>query len=442
MGAAGVRAQAPVLSAGSGPEPLQEAAWRADLQQLRQEFLARDRAYSPQARAQAEARLALLEAQQGPLPWLRLAIDVAQIAALADNGHTAASATPRVARCHRVPIRLAPFGADWHVLRAREADADLLGGRLLAIDGVGTGALRRAAHSLVGGTAAWRDRQAPFLFECPPQLQTMGLAREAESALYLFESADGRLIERRLVGEAPHAERIRASTERLLLPQVNAGLQGWLSALPLERAPWSLRDAEQRMRWRHAAELNALVIDLRVNTDTATQKLRGFFDEIEAAANELKPAHLVLDLRQNGGGDLTRTRAFAQSLPALAKGRLFVLTSPWTFSAAISTAAYAKQAAPQRVTLVGEAAGDRLQFFAEGRPLTLKHSGLVLLPATERHDYRDGCRSFQDCHGSVIRHPIAIATLEPDIAAPWTCAAWREGSDPAMEAVASALKTA
>jgi hypothetical protein len=32
-------------------------------------------------------------------------------------------------------------------------------------------------------------------------------------------------------------------------------------------------------------------------------------------------------------------------LPTLVKGRIFVLTSPWTFSAAISTLGYLKQAA-------------------------------------------------------------------------------------------------
>ena len=107
--------------------------------------------------------------------------------------------------------------------------------------------------------------------------------------------------------------------------------------------------------------------------------------------------------------------------------------------AAISTASYVKQAAPGRVTLVGEEPGDRLEFWAEGRVLTLAHSKLALLPATERHDYRDGCRRVDDCHGPVRRHPIAVPTLAPDIDATWTYAAWRDGIDPAMRAVEAAL---
>jgi hypothetical protein len=64
----------------------------------------------------------------------------------------------------------------------------------------------------------------------------------------------------------------------------------------------------------------------------------------------------------------------------------------------------------------------------------------VILPATERHDYRTGCRNIENCHGSVARHPIAVETLAPDIEAPWTIEAYRAGRDPAMEAVASAVR--
>ena len=100
-------------------------------------------------------------------------------------------------------------------------------------------------------------------------------------------------------------------------------------------------------------------------------------------------------------------------------GRLVVLTSPWTFSAAISTLGYLKQAVPERVRIVGEPVGDRLQFFAEGRPLLLKHSGVAALMATERHDYEGGCRAFADCHALVHKRPIAVDSLHPDVPVVW-----------------------
>jgi hypothetical protein len=60
--------------------------------------------------------------------------------------------------------------------------------------------------------------------------------------------------------------------------------------------------------------------------------------------------------------------------------------------------------------------------------------------ATQRHDYANGCRAFSDCHGYIVSHPIAVASLAPDIAAPWSIEAWLAGRDPGMEAVAAALR--
>lgn len=145
-------------------------------------------------------------------------------------------------------------------------------------------------------------------------------------------------------------------------------------------------------------------------------------------------------MRLNSGGDLNKTRDFVQSLPNLASGRIFVLTSPCTFSAAISTVGYLKQAVPDRVTIVGEMVGDRLEFFAEGRGVDLPNSGIGIGVATQRHDYKTGCKPFSDCHGNVVRFPIAVPTLAPDIPAAWTIEALRTGRDPALDAVVKSLK--
>jgi hypothetical protein len=129
-----------------------------------------------------------------------------------------------------------------------------------------------------------------------------------------------------------------------------------------------------------------------------------------------------------------------QKLPTLVPGRVFALTSPWTFSAGISSVGYLEQAAPDKVTLVGEAVGDRMRFWAEGDAIVLPNSQAAMLMATERHDYLTGCKGYPDCHGNVVRNPIAVPDLDPDIAAPWTIEAWRAGRDPGMEAVATALR--
>jgi hypothetical protein len=74
-------------------------------------------------------------------------------------------------------------------------------------------------------------------------------------------------------------------------------------------------------------------------------------------------------------------------------------------------------------------------------------------------DYRDGCREYDDCVQAIAqpgspfatsplptpapldRVPISVATLEPDVPAPWTIESWLTGKDPMMDAVTTLVDT-
>lgn len=412
-------------------------AFRSDLARFRSDFFARDNSYAPAQRAEATARLDRLESRLGSVSPVAFELELARIVALADNGHTSASAARRSPRYNRVALRFVPFGADFHVLRAGSLHADLLGGRLVAIDGQAVADVRRVAHSLWGGTAAFRDRHVPFLLESPQQLQALGVARSAGAATYRLALPDGRTIERRIVAESASPSRERNGSARWLSAEpLPSDGDAWRHVLEPGRQPWALVNVNQPFRLRAAPELEAIVVQLRVNRG---QSIGAFLDSVSAVIRRDRPRHLILDMRANGGGDLNTTRDFMQAIPQLVPGRIFALTSPWTFSAAISSVGYLKQAAPERVTIVGEEVGDRLEFWAEGGPLTLTNTGIMIGFGRERHDYKGGCRAFTDCHGPVVRAPIAVPTLTPSIAAPWTRDAYLAGRDPGMDAIVAQL---
>jgi hypothetical protein len=414
-------------------------ALRSDLARFRSDFLARDKSYAPAQRAEATARLDRLESMLGSLSPVALELELARIVALADNGHTSSSAARRSPRYNRVALRFVPFGADFHVLRAGSSHSDLLGGRLVAIDGQPIADVRRVAHSLWGGTAAFRDRHVPFLLESPGQMQALGIASSADGATYRLALPEGRTVERRIVAEPADPSRERNGSGRWLSPDpLPSDRDAWKHLVAPHPVPWALREVGQPFRWRVAGDLDAIVVQLRANRD-AGRSISSFLDSVTRVIRRERPRHLVLDMRANGGGDLNTTRDFMQALPGLVPGRIFALTSPWTFSAAISSVGYLKQAAGARLTIVGEMVGDRLEFWAEGGPVFLPATGASANVSTERHDYRTGCRPYRDCHGSVVRHPISVASLAPDIDAPLTFAAYVAGRDPAMEAVAAAL---
>lgn len=429
-------------NAAEAPNPATPDARRADIGFFRENFMARDRAYSDAARAEAETRLAALEVHAASVSQAYFELEVARIVALADNGHTAYFEGPRSRRFNRImEVRLAPFGESFYVLRASPQNADLLGAQLVAIDGRPIAQVRDVARTLSGGIPSWRDRDTGYFLESPEQMHALSVISNAERASYRFRLANGSTVTRRFVAEPANPDRVRANADRWLYPELmEEEGANWRALLATEQAPWSLREPGRAFRMRDAPDIDAFVIELRQNTSSEDTDIAEFMlDSLEAARTSGR-RNIVLDMRMNGGGDLNNTRAWVRRLPRAVPGRVFVLTSPWTFSAAISTVGYLEQSAPDRVVIVGEHVGDRLDFHAEGDVITLPHAGGAVLYATERHDYRTGCRNIENCHGSVVRHPIAVESLAPDISAPWTIEAYRAGRDPAMEAVAAALR--
>jgi hypothetical protein len=418
-------AQAPALT---------RAQMQEDLAWFRRDVFAVEQSYTPAARAQAAQRLDALEHSLGRVTPIAFEMEIARIVALADNGHSNVFAMSRSRWSNHVQIRMATFGSELRVMQAAPANADLLGAKLAAIDGVPIAAVRDSGRTLFGGVPAWRDRTIALFMESPDQLHVLGIARSPAAADYSFVTEKGQAITRRLAGEPNVAG---GPPPDFLLYGERDG--GW-SALKPPSFPWSLQDPETSFRWRSAPDLDAMVIQLRRIVDGPGQPILAFLDEMKAKIAADHPRNLIVDLRMNSGGNLNNTRDFMKALPAMVPGRIFVITGPGTFSAAISTTGYLKQAAPERVSIVGEEAGDRLVFFAEGRPASAPNSGMMIGIATQRHDYRNGCKAFSDCHGPVIRFPIAIPTLAPDIPAPLTFADWKAGRDPAFEAVARTLK--
>jgi hypothetical protein len=276
----------------------------------------------------------------------------------------------------------------------------------------------------------------------PADLHALGLANEPDAALYRLRTLDGHLVERRFSG-----------TLSGIMPPILARLP------PLEIAPWALQELDEPFRWRDAPDMDAVIVQLRRNTDLGERRIMALLLEAEAARERLGRANVVLDERYSPGGNLQLTNEFFTAWPAKlpANGRIFILVGPRTFSAAIAAIGYLKQAGRDRVILVGTPPGDRLMFFAEGRPVVLPRSGVRFVPAPERHDYKNGCRAFVDCHAAVAqpqaqtatppenaartkRMPITVKSLDPDIKAPWTLEALVAGRDTGMEAVAAAIR--
>ena len=427
-------AGAPAIAAGENP-----VDQLRDMLAFRHGFLDVDVSYSIPARRAAQARLRDMERQAGSMTEAQLIVALCRIAAMADNAHTTCVAPTR----QSTPLSFSAMNGGFYVTAASADNADLLGAGLAAIDGHDAASLRQGGHSLYAGLEAHQDIRMEGLLARPDLLQAMGLADAPGAALYRLRLADGRLVERRLTVGPP------AGPDWRTLPAADA-------------PPWALQERGTLFRFKDAPELDAVVVQLRDNLDGRDQPIGAFLQKAEADRARLGRRNVVLDMRWNEGGNLMVIRDFLLAWPGRVgpRGRFFVLLGPHTFSAAMASIGYLKQAGRGRVILVGEPPGDRLMFFAEGSSRRLPNADMVYQPATERDDLQTGCRPYDDCFVSIAqpggptrtplamvrvldrafgRKPLEIATLAPDIAAPWTIEGVRSGVDPGLEAVRRAL---
>ena len=179
----------------------------------------------------------------------------------------------------------------------------------------------------------------------------------------------------------PHAQ-----MTRWLSPQKMKGEPSDWRALVSDNAdlPLSLRDFNSTFRRAWIDHGCTLFIQLKAVGDVDKQHIGDF---LSATTDEMRahpPCNIILDLRFNTGGDYTKAARFASHLPDFVplSGRIYLLTGPQTFSAAITTTTFVKQAAGSRAIILGEPVGDRLTFYGEGNAGCLPHEDLCLRYAT------------------------------------------------------------
>ena len=143
--------------------------------------------------------------------------------------------------------------------------------------------------------------------------------------------------------------------------------------------------------------------------------------------------NLVVDLRFDGGGDISRTTGFFDGLAARVPGCTYVIVSRLTFSAGIVAAALVEMSAPERVRIVGEPVGDRLRFWSEGHDVCLPSTGYCVHMRDGLWDLVKGCAQEPGCYGDQFK--AKVPDLDPDMPAPLTARSWLDGTDLAMNAI-------
>src|SRR6185312_3816269 len=390
-------------------------------------LLALDRSYTPQRRATAGHRLAALEHLSSPLPLPKLQTALMQIIALADNGHSRVDPIRDKGTLWTEPLRITRFTEGFYIMRATASYRDMLGGRIESIDGVPFDKVLALLETLRGGTEGLRRETAATLIALPDMLYGLGIATDPRTSNWTIRLADGQLVTR-TVAAVPLAKREGLpADERWLSPEPLKRIADWISYAPASGVlPESLSDYDNHFALFPVADTCAAAVRLQSIADADGQKIRPFLQSAQAALEKSRPCAIVLDLRGNGGGDYTNTWGFTHALPHLTRGRIYILTDPQTFSAAITTAGFTMNAARDRVTIVGEPVGDRLAFYSEGQRGCLPNSGICVAFQLARHDYARPCLGW-NCFWVDWLFPVRVRTFQPRVLIPRRFSDWNTG---------------
>jgi hypothetical protein len=398
-----------------------------------------DRSFSPASRAAFFQSVDALMEEAGRMSPARFWMEVSRLVALAGNAHTGVNVAQRAQSFGRVPLRFAWFADGLYIVRATQDHADLLGRRVVEIDG------RPAAQALAeiqpyfSGIETRAKALSPPMLETPALLQAIWPETDGAHLAIRTQSSAGDIRDDTLAALPPMPDRFSGQPIAVIGALPESGDLNWLTVL--SRAPDIPLSLRQQDHVAFSAPLDdgGLYVRINANGNDARGRLA---DQLAAIAASRPPGGwrwIALDVRFNDGGDELKTMAFTRALPQLLSpdGNLYVLVGNATFSAAIIIAARARVfVGKARTHIVGEPVGDHARFWTDGgAPLVLRNSGIEIAHAYFLHDWSNGCRSPRDCHPYQWLYGVAAGDLTPDVAVGWNFADYAAGRDTVLDRV-------
>jgi hypothetical protein len=374
---------------------LTKEQWREDLKFLARELPKRHaNAFHHTPRERFEAEVADFDRRLEGLNADEIYVGLDRIANLVGDGHTYVEFPKDLAN---LPLAIKKFGDTYRVTSVATGLEKALGARVLKIQDTPIAHARDLVFTMTP------QNETPYLAQARIEnfltmgivLHGYGIIPDRSIAKYTLSDDTGREFVVEFPALAPDAKPkwLHAYKEPPLFRQKPAETC-WYTYLPEARTVYCNFRGYNSLA-KHSAGLFKLV-------------------------NEQHPDKLVIDMRQNGGGDYTvGLRYLVHPIRELTsinkKGHLFVLIGPQTFSAAMSNAAHFR--AQTAAILVGEPIGEKPNSYQESRRTKLPNSHLTLCYSVRFYKFVED--------GENLIRP------DQEIAPSWT--EFKEGRDPVLE---------
>lgn len=305
-----------------------------------------------------------------------------RVVASLHDGHTSLLLGAHGVDYHYLPVELYAFREGLFITAAAPEHASLAGARVVRIgNATAEAAIDSAGNYVSHENRQWVLQNAPGLLRLPELLHAMGLTDSPERASFTVERG-GRTWTELLRPHGPFAANPHGGRA--------IDTRGWVRAVDYEgnAGPLRYRRPGDLFWAEYLADSGTLYVAYRaIVPEHGGESNAAFFRRVFALADSLQPARVVLDLRDNHGGNSFHNREVVRSLiqrPWLDHSdRFFALIGRGTFSAAqnlVNDLEYYTNA-----TLVGEPTGNSPNMFGDHEMVRLPNSGLVVGISTRWH---------------------------------------------------------
>lgn len=401
--------------------PSDKNAWRQDLRYLAAELPRRHKnAFHTVTRAQFDRAVTELDSAIATLNDDQIVVGLKRITAMIGDGHTSCSSPTTF---HFFPLEFYWFGDTLRVTRIAPQYRRALGTRLVQVGDTRVEDAYAAVSKLIppGEGELWVQRLSPLYFRVPEVLHGLGVLPTAERGRYTFEDDTGT----RFSLDVEPATRTAAARSTQL--QTEQAL--WLTAAKAE--PLYRQRPNEHLWFTYLKDDQTVFF--KFNGYPGYWAFRRFSGQLLDFMDHHPVKRLVIDLRHNGGGNMTQFKWFL--LPGLVERRfheehawwpreikrlrhVYVAIGRETFSAGMLNAVELKN--EMAAILVGEPTGGRPNAYSEngksGR-IELPNSHLVVYVSTRYYRLSD-----EDTLG-----------LMPDRRIDLSWPAFVAGRDPVME---------
>jgi hypothetical protein len=402
--------------------PDEARAWREDLRFMAEQMQNKHkRLYHSLSPQDFSAKVEALNARILTLSRAEVIVELAKIVAAVGDGHTNIYPTrdPKIG-FHSLPVLFTFFGKSLYVRAVQEPQRPLLGARVLRIGNLDVDDAYAAVKTMIGhdnggGARYW----AQYLLAMPEVLEALHITSRTEDVPLTLATVEQGEIEVTL--HPSEAVEIMSGDTSTLFYRRN----GWIDVRDLSPGPdplW-LRKINVPFHFEHVGSL--LYVSINQVSNAPNETLAHFAQRLHDEIANTNPDKLVIDLRQNRGGDGTLIvpliRSTIQSESIDRPGHLFGIIGPATFSAAQMLSDALERYT--NIIFVGEPTGSKGNTYGDSRKIILPNSGITV---------RVSIYYWQDWYPWDDRE----ATV-PQIPAPMTFDAYSHKVDPALRAISA-----